>query len=219
VQYVFADTDVAERRLGLVAEAFAPATTAFLRDVVPRVRALAVDLGCGPGHTTRLLASVLGRARTVGLDGSPRFIAAARAAGGDPVEFIVHDVTTVPFPTPPADLVYCRFLLSHLRQPAAALARWATQLAPAGLLLVEEVETIDTTLPVFRRYLRIVDEVLAAAGGGCTSAGRWHPCRTPSRSAGGRAAWRRSEFEPQPRHVRAQHSRMARPPYVRAHCG
>jgi SAM-dependent methyltransferase len=92
VRYVFADTEVAERRLALVAEVFAPMTTAFLRGAAAAAPELAVDLGCGPGHTTRLLASVVQSARTVGLDGSARFIEAARASAADGVEFLVHDV-------------------------------------------------------------------------------------------------------------------------------
>jgi trans-aconitate 2-methyltransferase len=165
VPYVFADTDIAARRLALVAEVFAPATAAFLHDAVPRPPALAVDLGCGPGHTTRLLADVLRPARTVGLDSSSRFVDAARAAGGDGVEFQVHDVSSVPFPTPPAELLHCRFLLSHLADPPAALATWATQLAPGGRLLVTEVDAIPTSRPTFATYLEIVDGLLASTGG------------------------------------------------------
>ena len=162
MRYVFADTDVAERRLALVAEVFAPATVAFLRDAGPRRPVLAVDLGCGPGHTTRLLAGVLGPGRTVGLDSSSRFVDAARTAGGDGIEFLAHDVTSVPFPTPRAELLHCRFLLSHLADPPATLAAWATQLAPGGRLLVTEVDAIRTRHPTFVAYLEIVDGLLAS---------------------------------------------------------
>jgi len=164
VPYVFADTDVAARRLALVAEAFAPATVAFLRDAVPRPPALAVDLGCGPGHATRLLAAVVHPARTVGLDSSSRFVEAARTASADGIEFAVHDVTSVPFPTPPAELLHCRFLLSHLADPQELLATWATQLAPGGRLLVTEVDAIRTSQPTFVTYLEIVDGLLASTG-------------------------------------------------------
>ena len=163
--YVFADSDVAGRRLALVAEVFAPATVAFLRDAVPRPPALAVDLGCGPGHTTRLLAGVLRPGRTVGLDSSSRFVEAARMAGPDGIVFCVHDVTSVPFPTPHADLLHCRFLLSHLPDPRAALASWRTQLAPGGQLLVTEVDAIRTSQPTLATYLEIVDGLLASTGG------------------------------------------------------
>ena len=90
---------------------------------------------------------------------------ALAAAGAPPgVVFAVHDVTVVPFPAGPAGLVYGRFLLSHLPDPAAALAAWATQLAPGGLLLVEEVERIHTAQPALRGYLDTAAALLAARG-------------------------------------------------------
>jgi SAM-dependent methyltransferase len=182
--YAFGDSSAAARRLGLLAELFEPASRVFLGRFAGRRFDLAVDLGCGPGHTTHLLAAVLEPRRTLGLDQSAAFIrlaaagrpAGSQAAAGPPlgslagagpagrVEFAVHDVTRVPFPCPPADLVSCRLLLSHLADPAAALAAWATQLAPGGLLLVEEVERIHTGDPALAGYLATAGALLASRG-------------------------------------------------------
>jgi SAM-dependent methyltransferase len=73
-------------------------------------------------------------------------------------------VTTVPFPAGPADLCFCRLLLSHLPDPPAVLAAWATQLAPAGLLLVDEVDRIHTADPALRGYLEVAAALLASRG-------------------------------------------------------
>jgi trans-aconitate 2-methyltransferase len=166
--YAFGDSAAAAQRLALLADVFEPASRAFLERSAGRPAALAVDLGCGPGHTTRLLAAVLRPRRVLGLDQSAAFVAlaaAAPAAAGPPAaEFAVHDVTAVPFPCPPADLLYGRFLLSHLPDPAAALAAWATQLGPGGLLLVDEVERIRTDQPALRGYLHTTAALLAARG-------------------------------------------------------
>ena len=81
------------------------------------------------------------------------------------MSFQRHDVTGVPFPIGPAELAYCRFLLTHLRDPAAVLTAWATALAPGTLLAVEEVEWIETTSATFREYLGIVEALLARSGG------------------------------------------------------
>src|SRR5262249_46456850 len=78
------------------------------------------------------------------------------------VSFSVHDVTSAPFPVAPADLLYCRFLLTHLPEPHSILARWATQLRPGGLLLIEEPEWIHTGVTVFATYLEIVKSLLEA---------------------------------------------------------
>jgi trans-aconitate 2-methyltransferase len=181
--YAFGDSALAARRLGLLAEVFEPTTRAFLTDAdgyladagarrpagaQPAGRGpleLAVDLGCGPGHTTRLLVSVLGPRRTLGLDQSASFVALAAEDPPPGASFAVHDVTVVPFPCRPAGLLFCRFLLGHLADPAAALAAWATQLAPpGGLLLVEEVERIRTDQPALRGYLEVAAALLASRG-------------------------------------------------------
>ena len=143
---------------------FEPATRPFLERFAGHPYGLVVDLGCGPGHSTGLLAEVLAPGRILGLDQSPSFVALAAGSGSPPAEFAVHDVTVVPFPCPAADLVFCRFLLSHLPDPGAALAAWATQLAPGGLLLVEEVERIHTGQPALRSYLETAAALLAARG-------------------------------------------------------
>jgi trans-aconitate 2-methyltransferase len=163
--YAFGDGPAAARRLDLLAELFEPASRSFLERVAALARqpGLGVDLGCGTGHTTRLVADVLKPDRTVGLDQSEFFVAVA--AGGPPgVEFAVHDVTRVPFPCPPADVCYGRLLLSHLPDPGAALAAWATQLAPGGLLLADEVDRIHTDLPALRGYLEVAGALLATRG-------------------------------------------------------
>ena len=57
--YTFGDTDVAATRLRLLHESFGPGSVAFLSDVAtPDAGArVAVDLGCGPGRTTRMLGA------------------------------------------------------------------------------------------------------------------------------------------------------------------
>jgi trans-aconitate 2-methyltransferase len=162
--YAFGDSAPAARRLGLLADVFEPPSRAFLQRFAGAPPGLAVDLGCGTGHTTRLVASVLRARRTIGLDQSGSFVALAEAGAPPGVSFAVHDVTVTPFPCPLGDLVYGRFLLTHLPDPPAALAAWATQVAPGGLLLVEEVERIHTAQPALRRYLDITAALLAARG-------------------------------------------------------
>jgi trans-aconitate 2-methyltransferase len=163
--YAFGDSAPAARRLGLLANLFEPTTRTFLERFAGRPLGLAVDLGCGTGHTTRLLASVLGPRRALGLDQSASFVARAGAAAPAGVTFAVHDVRSVPFPTGgPAGLLFSRLLLSHLTDPAAALAAWSTQLAPGGLLLVDEVERIHTADPALGGYLEVAGALLASRG-------------------------------------------------------
>ena len=81
--YAFRDGDAAAARLAMVARLFDPSSRAFVARALSASAApvrLAVDLGCGPGNTTALLAEVSGAARTVGLDESEHFLAEARSA-------------------------------------------------------------------------------------------------------------------------------------------
>jgi len=160
-QYLFGDTNIAARRLQVLAEVFANSTSAFLARVAESDQRLALDLGCGPGYCTHLLAGLLRSGRTVGLDSSEHFISLARQTQAEGVSFCLHDVTSVPFPVRSADLAFCRFLLSHLREPHEVVASWATQLHPKGRLAIEEVEAIHTSNPTFKTYLGIVEAMLA----------------------------------------------------------
>src|SRR5881398_3141847 len=115
--YAFGDSDSAARRLALVHEVFAATTRPFLADWVREPPDLAVDLGCGTGLSTHFLAEVTAAHHVAGLDSSARFIALARPSATNRVQFFEHDVTRVPFPVVPADLLYCRLLLTHLPDP------------------------------------------------------------------------------------------------------
>jgi trans-aconitate 2-methyltransferase len=164
MQYAFGDSDIAARRLELLAAVFASSSRPFLLRAAGDNPRLVVDLGCGPGHSTRFLADVLPCEHVAGLDNSEHFLARARQTPTEKLSFHLHDVTAVPFPVEPADLLYGRFLLTHLPEPQSVVARWATQLRPGGLLLLEETEWIHTRHGLFATYLEIVEALLASQG-------------------------------------------------------
>ena len=162
--YLFGDSDEATRRLEVIAEVYAGSSRALLHDAVSFRPKSVVDLGCGPGYSTHLLADCLECDQVVGLDSSEHFIGIADKTSTQKVQFLLHDVTRVPFPVGSADLLFCRLLLTHLSQPLDMLHKWGTQLRPGGLLLVEEVEWIRTNNPLFCDYLAIVEAMLADQG-------------------------------------------------------
>ena len=162
--YTFGDSDLAARRLALVAETFADTSAAFMRESVTTRPQLAADLGCGPGYTTHLLSNTLNPIRTVGLDNSENFLANTRKTASGKVSFRLHDITVGPFPETPFDLIFSRLVLTHLQDPMAAIALWTEQLRPGGLLLIEEVERIDTKVPALVTYLDIQQAMLTQQG-------------------------------------------------------
>jgi trans-aconitate 2-methyltransferase len=163
-QYTFGDTPVAAQRLLLVARVFAAPSREFLAEAVLEPPPVALDLGCGPGVSTRLVADVTRAARTVGLDTSDSFLELAAVEAPDGVEFTRHDATDLPLPQSPVDLIYCRLLLAHLPDPAATVAAWTTQLHPGGRLLVDEVEWIETSHPVLATYEEVVLGLVQSRG-------------------------------------------------------
>lgn len=163
-QYAFSDGELAEKRLGLLADTFSESTRAFLNDALDGPTSLAIDLGCGPGHTTHLLAESLACEHVIGLDESHAFINSALRDANDQVSFLVHDVNDVPFPVGPADVIFSRLLLTHLEDPRLLITRWASQLTPGGSLLLEEAEDIRTDNKVLIAYMDIVMALLASQG-------------------------------------------------------
>lgn len=152
-------------RLAVVARFFEPEMTQFIRDAAPARPDLALDLGCGPGYTTRLLHDVAGAAATVGIDVSEHFLRLAAVDAPPALRFVLHDLADGPPPVEPADVVFCHLLLSHLPDPRQALQSWAGLLAPGGVLLVDEVEAIHTEDPVLVDYLALVETAIASRGG------------------------------------------------------
>jgi SAM-dependent methyltransferase len=163
--YTFRDSAAASERLALVAAAFEPSTRAFLARVAGRACRTVLDLGCGPGHSTRLLAEVFVDALVIGLDWSDAFLDEARKPVAPRTMFFRHDVTFDSLLGTPADCVYARFVLEHLRDRETVFGHWFTALEHGGVLLVEDPEEIDTEDDVFRTYLGITSGLIADRGG------------------------------------------------------
>jgi SAM-dependent methyltransferase len=154
-RYTFGDGDRAAARLRRLAELYEATTSELILRGGCAGVAVAVDLGCGPGWSTRLLHDLLRPRRTLGLDGSARYVEQAQRLQGSGMEFAVHDVSAAPFPVVP-DLLLCRFLLTHLHDTAGVLAAWAAASAPGARLLIHETESLTSPHPTLARYYELV---------------------------------------------------------------
>ncbi len=143
--YIIRGGSDGRERLRLLARVMRPSTLALLERAGLRDGQICLDVGCGGGDVTLDLARLVEpRGCVVGIDLDEVKLDLARAeaaaAGLSNAEFRRGDIVTGVLPTPGFDIVYARFLLSHLREPARAVGRMRDLLAPGGLLIVEDVD-------------------------------------------------------------------------------
>ncbi len=100
-----------------------------------------VDLGCGTGNVTRLLAERWPDARLIGIDGSPEMLARAREGGGRIrwVQAALDDWR----PEEPIGLVFSNAALHWLGDHARLFASLADAVAPGGALAVQMPRNFD----------------------------------------------------------------------------
>ncbi len=135
----------------------------------PGMRVL--DLGCGSGDVTLELARRVGpQGHVVGLDMDESVLQHARissAAENLPVQWRSGHAEQLA-DTGLYDLIYSRFLLSHLADPAEVLLRMRAALRPAGLIVIEDIDiTTHSHWPpshAFRRYIEIYSATARAHG-------------------------------------------------------
>ncbi|MBN1949907.1 MAG: class I SAM-dependent methyltransferase [Bacteroidales bacterium] len=162
MRYTFGHTNTAADRLRQIAEFFDPHSEEFIREHVLFPVNRSADLGCGPGFTTAMLARACQPAELVGFDLSSYFLDLARTEFPG-YDFQQHDVTLLEDPFG-FDLMYCRFLLSHLRHHKEMIRKWISCLRPGGCLILDELEDVLTDVSVFRNYLQISSSLVKSQG-------------------------------------------------------
>jgi SAM-dependent methyltransferase len=129
-------------RLKTQARLIDPITQRFFHEagIGPGMRVL--DVGCGAGDTSVLVAEMVGeRGEVVGVDRAPAAIAAARAKGEGRrnLHFVEGDPAEMGFEQP-FDAVVGRYVLMFQKHPATMLRRLASHLRPGGLLVFHELD-------------------------------------------------------------------------------
>jgi ubiquinone/menaquinone biosynthesis C-methylase UbiE len=115
------------------------AWVALLLPLLPPAPASVVDLGCGTGSLSVLVAQA--GHHVYGLDLSSEMVAAAARKGeaaGVVVDFAQGDAGRPPYPDASFDVVLARHVLWALPDPAAAVDRWVRLLSPGGRMLLVE---------------------------------------------------------------------------------
>lgn len=124
---------------GLREEATRSAWAELLRAWVPVESGDVLDVGCGTGSLSLLLAEQ--GHRVTGVDVSSSMIELARAkleAAGRPGQFFVGDAAKPPTEEKRFDVVLSRHVVWTLPDPVAALQDWINRLRPGGTLILVE---------------------------------------------------------------------------------
>ncbi|MDP6821749.1 MAG: methyltransferase domain-containing protein [Dehalococcoidia bacterium] len=96
-----------------------------------------LDLACGSGVVTEMIAGVVGSGGgVVGLDFSPPMLGVARgkSISGAPVEWVEADAARIPFPDDTFDAVICQHGFQFFPDPSACAAEVKRVLKPGGRL-------------------------------------------------------------------------------------
>ncbi|MEQ8746540.1 methyltransferase domain-containing protein [Pyruvatibacter sp.] len=130
---------------------------ARVRHAAPRT---IVDLGCGPGNSTALLADRWPDATLTGLDSSPEMLERAQTSGVS-ADWLEADINTWKAACPP-DVIFSNAALQWLDRHDVLFARMVAQLAPGGVLAVQMPRNFDA--PSHTLLRDTVTEWCAATG-------------------------------------------------------
>ena len=172
-RYVIAGGEAGWRRLNLLARTMGPTTHAHLNNAGVREGMTCIDVGCGGGHVAQILAGMVGPSgRVVAIDFDSVKLAAARAeadgAGFRNIEFREADVLHW-HESSIYDVVYGRFILSHLRDSPRVLSHMRDALRPRGVVVLEDIDFsggfCNPENNGYRRYCELYRAVVRARGG------------------------------------------------------
>ena len=138
---------------------------AYLSELELPHNASALEVGCGTGAVTRILATMPAIKKVVGIDRSSVFIERARTLGRgfSQLSFEIGDAQALAFAEASFDLVVFHTTLCHLPDPDQALREAHRVLRASGRLAIFDGDYLTTTVAIhsFDPLQRAVDAMVA----------------------------------------------------------
>ena len=128
-------------RQRLLARVLEPLTKRLLDALRLRPDSRCLDIGCGIGETTRLIARYLGpHGECTGIDQDGALIEVAQAGPsiGARLSFRVGDATKLPFEDGAFDFVFIRYLLVHVQEAPTVLREMIRVARKGGVVAAQE---------------------------------------------------------------------------------
>ncbi|AAM05550.1 TPA: class I SAM-dependent methyltransferase [Methanosarcina acetivorans] len=119
---------------GIKSDEEAAAWTALFRQVIPGEKLNVLDVGCGTGEMSRILAE-MGH-KVTGIDLSEKMLTVAKSKASGSIEFRRGDAENPPFDEGKFDAVVTRHVLWTLPNPEKALKSWRNVLKSGGRVVV-----------------------------------------------------------------------------------
>ena len=172
-RYVIGGGRQGKERLKVLADVMFPTTSRLLADVGLCAGMNCLDVACGGGDVTLYLARQVGpHGRVVGTDADAEILALARedarAAQLDNLEFRVADARVCPG-AEEQDLVYARFILTHLSAPSACVDAMVEASRRGGMIVVEDIDFSGSFChphnAAYERYTDLYRQVVRRRGG------------------------------------------------------
>jgi ubiquinone/menaquinone biosynthesis C-methylase UbiE len=155
---------------GWIARAYDQGVQAAFRDILPTLAEdiftgmegvrRGLDVGCGPGQFTILLAERSPRAEIWGIDLAPTMIDLARrhaaeSAAADRLHFRVADVARLPFPDDHFDAVVSSGSIKHWPDQVSAVREIHRVLVPGGHAFIGEMNRLASPRAIAAQRVRL----------------------------------------------------------------
>jgi ubiquinone/menaquinone biosynthesis C-methylase UbiE len=142
--YIISGGTEGKTRLNVLSDVLKDDTSSLIEQTGPVTGKKFLDLGCGGGNVSLMVAKMVGETGHVtAIDFDEKIIALAQK---DATEQKIHNIS---FEAKSAydisfsnefDIVYSRFLLSHLKDPKLVLQNMLKSAKPGGSIIVEDVQ-------------------------------------------------------------------------------